>query len=89
MNAFFDTLKTRNEPLYYFGLACLIGAVICLILTRITDVNVLGTDAWFKPFKFFLSTTIFLWSMTWYLGYLPPSRAIAWYAWGMDRYFRL
>ena len=84
---FIDTLKSRNEPLYYFGLVCLICAIICLILTRITEVNILGTNAWFKPFKFFLSTTIFLWSMAWYLGYLPQRNAIIWYTWGMIAIF--
>lgn len=87
MHPFFDTLKSRNEPLYYFGFICLICAIGCLILTRVTHADVLGTNAWFKPFKFFLSTTIFLWSMAWYLGYLNPSTAIVWYTWGMIAIF--
>ncbi len=59
MNTFFDTLKSRNKPLYYFEFVCLICAIGCLVLTRVTHTDVLGTNAWFKPFKFFLSTTIF------------------------------
>ena len=43
----------------------------------------MGTNVWYKPFKFFLSTTIFVWSMAWYMAYLGASEAIIWYSWGV------
>lgn len=83
MKVFFETLKHRNEILFYFGWICLAVAVICLVVSRVSTTQVLGVNAWYKPFKFFLSTTVFVWSMAWFLGYLPPSGMITAYAWGM------
>ncbi|GAB2583138.1 hypothetical protein [Spirosoma areae] len=83
MKPFFDILRQRNEPLYYFGLLCLLAALLCLALTRLTQTQVMGTSAWYKPFKFFLSTTIFVWSMAWYMQYLGNLQAIVWYSWGL------
>lgn len=83
MGTFIDTLRTRNEPLFYFGLICLLGAFGCLLLTRITHTELWGTSAWYKPFKFFLSTAVFLWSMAWYMQNLGSTKAVLWYSWGM------
>ncbi len=69
--------------MYYCGLICLVGAIACFILTKTTQTQVLGTNAWFKPFKFLLSTTIFVWSMGWYLQYLDDTPSVMWYSWGM------
>lgn len=83
MKEFLFLLKERNEVLYYFGLICLIAAVGCLVLSKVSTLQVLGTSAWFKPFKFFLSSAVFVWSMGWYLHYLGQSPGIQWYSWGM------
>ncbi len=83
MKTFIDVLKQHNPPLYYFGLACLLGAVLCLALTQLTHVQVSGTNAWYKPFKFLLSTTLFAWSMGWYMQHLNHGVAISWYSWGV------
>jgi hypothetical protein len=77
---FIQQLKTRNEPLFYFGLVCLLAAAVCLVLTKVSQTQVAGTSAWYKPFKFFLSSTIFVWSMGWYLHYLDASNAVYWYS---------
>lgn len=78
---FFETLRSKNEPLWYFGLGCLVAAALCLLLTRLSDTQVLGISAWYKPFKFFLSTWIFVWSMGWYLQYVEQPVAVTWYSW--------
>jgi hypothetical protein len=83
MKLFLETLKARNEPLFYFGLVCLLAAMVCLVLTKFSQTQVAGTSAWYKPFKFFLSSTIFVWSMGWYLHYLGESNAVFWYSIGM------
>lgn len=83
IRVFLDALRDRNEPLFYFGFICLIAAILCLACVRIIPVQVLGTSAWYKPFKFFLSTAIFVWSMAWYLHYLGTSPGVTAYAWGM------
>lgn len=83
MMDFFDILKSKNEPMYYCGLICLIAAIGCFILTKTTEMQVWGVNAWFKPFKFLLSTTIFVWSMGWYLQYFDDAPSVKWYSWGM------
>lgn len=81
MLPFLDQLRLRNEPLFSFGAICLVAALLCLGLTRLTQTQVMGVNAWYKPFKFLLSTAIFVWSMAWYTHYLGPSRAVVGYAW--------
>jgi hypothetical protein len=71
MIEFLQNLKTRNETLYYYGWACLGFSMLFLVLTRITDTQVYGVNAWYKPFKFAFSTFLFSWSMAWYCSYLP------------------
>ena len=71
MIEFLENLKTRNETLFYYGLVCLGFSILFLILTRITDTQVYGVNAWYKPFKFAFSTSLFAWSMAWYCYYLP------------------
>ncbi len=68
---FLNELKNRNELLYYFGLLCVIAALVFLLLTKISNAEVAGANAWFKPFKFALSTFLYAWAMAWYVWYLP------------------
>lgn len=71
MKYFFETLKSRNETLYFFGLVCLVLAIVFFSLTYFTSKQVLGVNAWYKPFKFALSTACYAWAMAWYCAYLP------------------
>ncbi|GGD75743.1 hypothetical protein GCM10011514_44570 [Emticicia aquatilis] len=70
MMYFLETLKYRNESLFYFGLLCFILAIIFLILTRFTTTQVYNVNAWYKSFKFAASTVLFVWTMAWFIGYL-------------------
>lgn len=85
--SFFETLKARNELLFWLGLACAGASLLSGLLIVTTHTSVLGTNAWYKPLKFFLSTTIFVWSMGWYTGYLTNSSAVIAYSWGMIALF--
>jgi hypothetical protein len=67
---FIQSLKEKNESLFWFGLICMILAVFFLILTRLTTTQVFQINAWYKPFKFALSIGIFSWTMAWYCHYL-------------------
>lgn len=78
---FLSELKNRNTVLYYGGWITLIGAFIFLILMQITETQILGVSAWLKPFKFFLSNTIFVWTMAWFCHYLKKPRAVKIYSW--------
>lgn len=71
MMDFIQNLKARNETLFYYGLFCLMLSVIFLMLTRYTHTQVFNVNAWYKPFKFALSTFLFAWAMAWYCHYLP------------------
>jgi hypothetical protein len=77
---FFETIKSRNETLYYFGLICLLFAIFCLIMTKISVTQVYNVNAWYKPFKFAISTTFYAWAMAWYLHYLPDYNP-NWFNW--------
>ncbi len=81
MSLFLVELKLRNEPLYFFGVACLLAAIVCVLLLWVKPMLVLGVNGWFKPFKFFLSTTIFVWSMAWFTHYLPNEAQVRYYSW--------
>ena len=70
MKIFLETLKFRNEALFYFGLANLVLAFIFLILSQTTTTQVLGINAWIKPFKFAFSTFLYTFAMAWYCFYL-------------------
>jgi len=81
MKMFFEELQSRNELLYWFGWLNVAGAVGCFILMQTTNGQVLGVNAWLKPFKFFLSTVIFTWSMGWYMAYLQNPNSVSIYNW--------
>jgi hypothetical protein len=81
MTTFFHALRLRNEPLFWFGLACLLASLACLLLIWRTQTQLLGINAWIKPFKFFVSSAIFVWSMAWYLhelGQIPQVKPYTW-----------
>jgi hypothetical protein len=71
MLSFIESLKQKNETLFYFGLVCFAFAMICLLLSKLTSTEVFGVSAWIKPFKFSFSTFLFSWAMAWYCAYLP------------------
>lgn len=64
-------LKSRNETLFYYGLLCLVAAIVFLVLARTTSIQVYNVNAWYKPFKFAFSTFTLVWAMGWYCNYLP------------------
>jgi predicted neutral ceramidase superfamily lipid hydrolase len=83
MNSFFTTLNRRNVVLYAFGWICLAGTIICAGLTVVTTTQVLGINAFVKPAKFFVSATIFVWTMGWLMGYLRQQRSVRIYSWAI------
>jgi hypothetical protein len=81
---FFNIIKEKNEPLFYFGWLCLLGTVVCFLLTQTSRVEVLGISAWWKPFKFWFSTVTLVWSMAWYMQHLRNSEtAISFFSWAV------
>ncbi len=71
MMYFIETLRSRNETLFNYGLICLVFAIVFFILSKTTSTEVFGINAYIKPFKFALSTFLYSWTMAWFIGYLP------------------
>lgn len=82
MSTFLETLKFRNETLFYFGLLCLISSGMFLLMIMLSDTQVNGVSAWFKPFKFAFSTFLYSWAMAWYCYYLPNFQ-ISYFNWAV------
>ncbi len=82
MFEFIQNIKSRNETLFYFGLICLLFAMLFLLLTKLTTTQVYNVNAWFKPFKFAFSTFLFVWAMAWYCHYLT-SFNISYFNWAV------
>lgn len=76
-------LKSRNPLLFWFGMFNLVCALICLVMTLVTDIEVLGINAYIKPAKFFMSIGILGFTMSWYMVYLNNRRAVTIYSWVM------
>lgn len=83
LGEFFLILKTRNEALFYFGLLNLVVAVGLFIVSRIIDLEYLGTHALYKPTKFALSTTAYAWAMAWFCFYLDSKFNLTAFNWGV------
>ncbi|MBV9988442.1 MAG: hypothetical protein JO301_12245 [Chitinophagaceae bacterium] len=81
MTRLLKELRNRNRALYYFGWLNLVGVLVCVAMMQLSDIQVLGINAWIKPAKFFFSTWVFVWSMGWLLAYLGEPRKINWYNW--------
>ena len=71
MIQFISTLRDRNDVLFYFGTICFVLALIFIVLTKLTTLQVHGVNAWYKPFKFAMSLGIYSWTMGWFCSYLP------------------
>ena len=78
---FFAVLKSRNEPLFYFGLICLLSGVFVLVIAKFSFVQINRVNIWYKPFKFALSIGTFCWTMGWYIGYLELPNQVSTYSW--------
>lgn len=71
MIEFLQTIRDRNDTLFYFGLICLALSIVFLVMTKLSATQVYNVSAWYKPFKFAFSTVLFSWAMAWYCYYLP------------------
>ncbi len=76
-----NTIKQKNELLYYFGWVCVAGSIITGLLTQITSTEVLGINAYIKPMKFFISTVLFAWTFAFYMQYLDYPKSIKLFNW--------
>ncbi len=73
---FIPQLRERNPVMFWYGLLNIAAALICIILSQTTDVQVNGINAYIKPLKFFLSIAIFCFTVGWLFYYLDMPRKI-------------
>ncbi len=65
-------LRHRDPLLFWIGAALLL-ALLVVTLISISDARlILGINPWIKPMKFLVSTTIFLWTVAWFM---PETRS--------------
>lgn len=69
-------LFERQRPLMIAGIVFLIGGFVMASLMLVDDGQILGINRWIKPMKFYISTTIFLWTIAILLNYL---RGYTWF----------
>ncbi|MFQ3212780.1 MAG: hypothetical protein ACJAT1_000791 [Marivirga sp.] len=81
MKSMLSQLKETNQPLYLFGWLNIIFWIICLFGIAVSDMEILGINAWIKPSKFFISAAIYSWTMLWYIRYLPTKKANKAFSW--------
>lgn len=59
-------------------------AAILILLWGFDSTTILGIDRWIKPLKFSTSIAIYVWTLAWFLRYLPGRRrAVGIIAWGV------
>ncbi len=80
---FLETLRSRNEILFFFGMLCFVLSLLFLALASVTNTQVMGVNAWYKPFKFAFSTLLYSWAMAWFCAYLPSSFNVLAFNWGI------
>ncbi len=75
-------LFERQRALMIAGAVSLVCFVISAFLLPFDSTEILGINRWIKPMKFFVSITIFVWTVAIYLnflnGYKKSARVISW-----------
>lgn len=74
-NGFFTELKSRNEPLYWFGWFNALLLATAVIMFFVDDTTIKGINAWIKPMKFAISITIYACTFAWLLFYIQKEKA--------------
>lgn len=62
-----NELRHRDPLLFWIGAAMMLALVVCALLSIGDQRTVLGINVWIKPMKFFVSVTIFLWTVAWFM----------------------
>lgn len=81
MDTFLSSLKAESPILYWFGVLCFVGGLVCGLLTLLTSTQIMGINAFVKPTKFCVSIGIFSWTMGCFLPLLNRPQAATLYAW--------
>lgn len=73
-----------QKPLMIAGAISLMCFVILAIISLFDSTQILGINRWIKPMKFFVSITIFVWTVAIYLNFLKNyKKSGTFISWGM------
>ena len=76
-------LNRRNTVLARTGWLHICLFFAALALSLVDETQVMGVNVWIKPMKFMVSIAIYLWTIAWFMAYLPgPLAALRLVAWG-------
>jgi hypothetical protein len=65
-------LRARDPLLFWTGAVMLVGLIVLTLLSISDQRLILGINPWIKPMKFFISVTIFLWTIAWFMPDTEP-----------------
>jgi hypothetical protein len=68
-------LRHRDPLLFWIGAAMMLALVVCVLLSIGDQRLILGINPWIKPMKFLISTTIFLWTVAWFMPETTSARS--------------
>lgn len=69
-----------HRPLLWLGFAMIALALFCTVAAIVDPRQLLGTDLWFKPLKFAISTVIYSFTWAWLIPQLGRAKRLAWWA---------
>ena len=78
----FREIHRRNRVLSTVGWIHLVLLGLAIGLSLIDHRLIMGINAWVKPMKFMASIAIYLWTLAWFVRYLPPGKSVDLIAWG-------
>jgi len=67
-------LRHRDPLLFWIGAVFMLTFVVCVLVSIGDTRTILGLNPWIKPMKFLISTTIFLWTVAWFM---PEARVVS------------
>ncbi|MCA0153049.1 hypothetical protein [Winogradskyella vincentii] len=73
IRSIFKTVKQESPILYYIVLILFTGGLLCIPAMFIDNREIMGINAWVKPFKFFVSTAIYTLTVGFLITFYPFS----------------
>ncbi len=76
-------IRRRDGVLAAVGWFHLALFLMMLAIAPFDDRTVMGLNPWIKPMKFAASIALYLWTLAWYIAYLPgPAWTLRLICWG-------
>lgn len=83
MSGLLSELHKRNKLFFWFGFYNILMAIFCMGVALYDHTNILGTNIWLKPIKFFISVSLTVWTFGWMMHLLHSKTAVLIASWLM------